>query len=185
MTKKYVRVGFTAAQKTELWERWRRGEQMKSIGRELGKRSSSIFSHIRSTGGLTPRSRKRSASALSLAEREDISRGLVAGRSIRMIAHLLGRAASTVSREIARNGGVSRYRAVAAEKRAWKQALRPKPCKLMLETKLRKAVTLKLNIIGHRSKLRVGSSATILTARRCTCHMKHSIRPYMCRRAGL
>lgn len=134
MTKKYVRVVFTPTQKTELWERWRRGEQMKSIGRELGKRSSSIFSHIRSTGGFTPVARKRSRLALSLAEREDISRGLVAGRSIRMIACLLGRAASTVSREIARNGGVSRYRAVAAEKRAWKQSLRPKPCKLVLET---------------------------------------------------
>ena len=144
MTKMYVRVGFTAAQKTELWERWRRGEQMKSIGRELGKRSSSIFSHIRSTGGFTPVARKRSRLALSLAEREDISRGLVAGRSVRMIACLLGRAASTVSREIARNGGASRYRAVAAEKRAWKQGLRPKPCKLVLETELRKAVTLKL-----------------------------------------
>lgn len=144
MTKKYVRVGFTAAQKTELWERWRRGEQMKSIGRELGKRSSSIFSHIRSTGGFTPVARKRSRMALSLAEREDISRGLVAGRSIRMIARLLGRAASTVSREIARNGGAFRYRAVAAEKLAWKQSLRPKLCKLVLETKLRKAVILKL-----------------------------------------
>jgi len=92
MTKKYVRVGFTPAQKTELWERWRGGEQMKSIG----------------------------------------------------IARLLGRAASTVSREIARNGGVSRYRAVAAEKRALKQGLRPKPCKLVLEINLRKAVILKL-----------------------------------------
>ena len=88
--------------------------------------------------------RKRSRLALSLAEREDISRGLVAGRSVRIIARRLGRAASTISREIARNGGVSRYRAVAAEKRAWKQALRPKPCKLVLETELRKAVTLKL-----------------------------------------
>ena len=144
MTKKYVRVGFTPAQKTELWERWRSGEQMKSIGRELGKRSSSIFSHIRSTGGFTPPVRKRSRLALSLAEREDISRGLVAGLSVRLIARRIGRAASTVSREIARNGGSSRYRAVAAEKRAWKQALRPKPCKLALETELRKAVTLKL-----------------------------------------
>ena len=100
----------------ELRERWRSGEQMKSIGRVLGKRSSSIFSHIRSTGGFTPPVRKRSRLALSLAEREDISRGFVAGRSVRIIARRLGRAASTISREIARNGGVSRYRAVAAEK---------------------------------------------------------------------
>jgi len=160
MTKKYVRIGFTAAQKTELWERWRRGEQMKSIGRELGKRSSSIFSHIRSTGGFTPVARKRSRLALSLAEREDISRGLVTGRSVRMIACLLGRAASTVSREI----GLASW--------CWRQSCA-------------KLLPLSLNTIGHRSKLRVGSSATILTARRCTCHMKHSIRPYMYKRAGL
>jgi len=144
MKKKYVRVGFTPAQKKELWERWRRGEQMKSIGRELCKPSSSIFNHIRSTGGFTPIVRRRAPAALSLAEREEISRGLVAGRSIRSIARLLKRAASTVSREVARNGGASRYRAVTADKRAWKQSLRPKPCKLVLYHRLRQAVIIKL-----------------------------------------
>lgn len=144
MTKKYVRVGFTQAQKTELWERWRRGEQMKSIGRELCKPSSSIFKHIRSTGGFTPIVRRRASAALSLAEREEISRGLVTGHSIRAIARLLKRATSTVSREVARNGGVRRYRAVSADKRAWKRALRPKPCKLVLHEPLRQAVILKL-----------------------------------------
>ena len=144
MKKKYVRVGFTQAQKTELWERWRRGEQMKSIGREFGKPSSSIFKHIRSTGGFTPVNRRRSSASLSLAEREEISRGLVAGHSIRSIARLLKRAASTISREVARNGGIRRYRAVKADKRAWKLALRPKPCKLVLQAPLRQAVVLKL-----------------------------------------
>ncbi len=144
MKKKYVRVGFTQAQKDELWERWRRGEQMKSIGRELCKPSSSIFNHIRSTGGFTPVVKRRSSLALSLAEREDISRGLVSGQSIRTIAYALKRAASTISREITRNGGASRYRAVDADKRAWKQALRPKPCKLVLYERLRQAVILKL-----------------------------------------
>ena len=144
MKKKYVRVGFTQAQKTELWERWRRGEQMKSIGREFGKPSSSIFKHIRSTGGFTPVERRRSRLSLSLAEREEISRGLVAEHSIRAIARQLKRAASTISRKVARNGGVRRYRAAAAEKRAWKQALRPKPCKLALQAPLRQAVILKL-----------------------------------------
>ena len=144
MRKKYVRVGFTPAQKQELWERWRRGEQMKSIGREFGKPSSSIFKHIRSTGGFTPVVRRRSPLALSLTEREEISRRLVACQSIRSIAKDLNRAASTISREIARNGGVRRYRAVKADKRAWKQALRPKPCKLMLNGRLRQAVVVKL-----------------------------------------
>ena len=144
MKKKYVRVGFTQAQKTELWERWRRGEQMKSIGREFGKPSSSIFKHIRSTGGFTPVERRRSRRSLSLAEREEISRGLVAGQSIRGMARQLKRAASTISREITRNGGIRRYRAAAADKRAWKQALRPKPCKLVLQAPLRQAVILKL-----------------------------------------
>lgn len=144
MKKKYVRIGFTQAQKNELWERWRRGEQMKSIGREFGKPSSSIFKHIRSTGGFTPIPRRRGPLALSLAEREEISRGLMAGQSMRFIAIMLRRAVSTISREIARNGGVRRYRAVKADKRAWKQALRPKPCKLVLSRCLRQAVTLKL-----------------------------------------
>lgn len=144
MKKKYVRVGFTPAQKKELWERWRRGEQMKSIGREICKPSSSIFNHIRSTGGFTPIVRRRAPAVLSLAEREEISRGLVAGQSIRSIARLLKRASSTVSREVARNGGASRYRAVTADKRAWKQALRPKSCKLVLYEPLRQAVIFKL-----------------------------------------
>ena len=141
MTKKYVRVGFTSAQKTELWERWRSGEQMKSIGRELGKRSSSIF-----------------------------SRGLVAGRSVRIIARRLGRAASTISREIARNGGVSRYRAVAAEKRAWKQALRPKPCKLVLETEL---------FISVIRKVR-GNVGVMRTQTDCSANISPKVRTYLC-----
>jgi IS30 family transposase len=144
MKKKYVRVGFTQAQKAELWERWRRGEQMKSIGREFGKPSSSIFKHIRSTGGFTPVVRRRASAALSLAEREEVSRGLVEGQSIRSIARDLKRAASTISREVARNGGIHRYRAVKADKRAWKLALWPKPCKLVLQASLRQAVVLKL-----------------------------------------
>ena len=144
MKKKYVRVGFTQAQKNELWERWRRGEQMKSIGRELCKPSSSIFNHIRSTGGFTPIVRSRAILSLSLAEREEISRGLVRGQSVRAIARGLKRAASTISREVSRNGGTSRYRAVNADKRAWKQALRPKPCKLVLYDCLRQAVISKL-----------------------------------------
>jgi len=144
MTRKYHRVGFTAAQRAELWDRWRKGESLKSIGREFGKPSSCIFAHLRPTGGISPAPRRRSRLALTLSEREEISRGLVAGWSIRALARLLGRSASTVSREIRRNGGPRRYRATAADRRAWKLALRPKRCKLVLNDRLRQAVVLKL-----------------------------------------
>jgi len=96
------------------------------------------------TGGLRPPERRRSRSSLTLAEREEISRGLVAGLSIRSIAADLKRAASTISREIKRNGGRRRYRAVRADKQAWAQALRPKPCKLLLDARLPQAVIIKL-----------------------------------------
>jgi len=100
MRKKYHRVGFTAVQSAKLWDRWRRGESLKSIGRELGKPSSCIFNHIRPTGGISPVSRRRSGRALTLAEREEISRGLVAGQSIRRIAAALSR---RLEREAGRN----------------------------------------------------------------------------------
>ena len=144
MKRKYKRVGFTAAQKAELWERWRRGEGLKSIGRGFGKRSSSIYSHLSPTGGIRPPPRRRSRRALTLSEREEISRGIVALQSIRSIAGSLGRSPSTVSREVSRNGGDARYRAAAADKRAWDEALRPKRCKLANHRRLRQAVTRKL-----------------------------------------
>ena len=144
MKRKYHRVGFTATQKSELWDRWQKGEGLKSIGRAFGKSSSSIYSHVSPYGGIRPPPRRRSRLALTLSEREEISRGIVAARSIRSIASLLGRAASTVSREIKRNGGDSRYRAASADERAWSKALRPKPCKLLLHPCLRLAVERKL-----------------------------------------
>jgi IS30 family transposase len=146
MRKKYHRVGFSAAQSAELWERWKKGEGLKSIGRALGKPSSCIFAHIRPSGGIMPSVRRRSRLALTLAEREEISRGLVVGRSVRSMAIALGRSASTVSREIGRNGGSRRYRAEAADNRARKQALRPKPCKLAMHDHLRQAVATKLDL---------------------------------------
>jgi len=144
MRRAYYRMGFTAGQSEELWERWKRGEGLKAIGRVFGKPSSCIFAHIKPSGGIKPPARRRSRLALSLAEREDISRGLVAGRSVRSMARALGRSPSTVSREIVRNGGSRWYRAAAADKRAWKRALRPKPCKLAEHGQLRQAVAAKL-----------------------------------------
>ncbi len=135
---------FTAAESAEIWDRWRRGEGLKSIGRVFGKTSSSIFAHIRPSGGIRPFPRRRSRLALTLAEREEISRGLVHGHSLRRIACSLGRAPSTVVREIARNGGSGPYRAAASDRRAWDRARRPKPCKLAMHDQLRQAVVAKL-----------------------------------------
>jgi len=144
MRKKYIRVGFTAAQSLELWERWRKGEGLTSIGRALGKPSSCIFNHLRPTGGIRPAERKRSRLALTLAEREEISRGIAVGQSVRSMAGCLGRSPSTVSREINRNGGPARYRAAGADKRAWAMARRPKLCKLARHPRLCRAVARKL-----------------------------------------
>lgn len=144
MRKPYRRVGFTAAQSAELWERWKEGSGLKAIARVLGKSHSCIFAHMYPTGGIRPPPRKRSRLALSLPEREEISRGVIAGRSVRAMAEAMDRAPSTISREIARNGGRGRYRAAAADKRAWKKALRPKLCKLAKNSRLRQAVAAKL-----------------------------------------
>lgn len=103
--------GFTAAEKTELWDRWKRGESLKAIGRAFGKESSSIYFLVAPHGGIRPAERRRSRLALTLAEREVISRGVTVRQSARSIAKLLGRAPSTVSREMSRNGGYNRYRA--------------------------------------------------------------------------
>jgi IS30 family transposase len=144
MKKKYIRIGFTAAQSSELWDRWREGEGLTSIGRALGKPSSCIFNHLRPTGGICPAGRKRSRLALTLAEREEISRGIAVGQSVRSMAGCLGRSPSTVSREINRNGGPARYRAAGADKRAWAMARRPKLCKLAGHPRLCRAVARQL-----------------------------------------
>jgi len=141
-----IGYGFTNAQRHELWDRYQRGESLNAIARALGKRSSSIYNHLRPTGGIRPVPRKRSRLALTLVEREEISRGIVAGQSIREIARTLGRAASTVSREICRNGGLARYRAVDADKSAWDRGGRPKRCKLALNWRLARMVAAKLKM---------------------------------------
>src|SRR5689334_15437812 len=115
-----------AAESAEIWDRWQRGEGLRLIGRAFGKTSSQIFAHLKPHGGIRPAPRRRSRRVLSFDEREEISRGMAAGVSLRSIARSLGRAPSTVSRELKRNGGHRRYRAAAADKRAWKRALRPK-----------------------------------------------------------
>ena len=127
--KQGYRRGFSTAEKTELWDRWQRGESLRAIGRVFGKPSSSIYFQLAPHGGIRPAPRRRSRLALSLSEREEISRGIVAERSIRSTARSLGRSPLTVSREISRNGGYDRYRAALADERAWDGARRPKRCK--------------------------------------------------------
>jgi IS30 family transposase len=135
--------GFTAAERTELWDRWQRGESLKSIGRAFGKPSSSIYFQLAPHGGIRPAPRRRSRMALTLAEREEISRAVAVHQSARSIARLLGRSPATVSRELSRNGGSDRYRAALADETAWIRARRPKRCKLATNARLRQAVARK------------------------------------------
>ncbi len=139
------RPGLSAAQKKELWRRWRVGESLSDIGRALGKHAGSIHGVVSARGGIYPPDRRRSAISLALSEREEISRGIAAGRSIRQIAVLIDRSPSAVSREIKRNGGRVRYRAAKADEAAWNRSRRPKPCKLATNGRLRAVVAQKLS----------------------------------------
>ena len=139
-----TRIKYTAAQKADIWDRWQRGESLNSIGRLFDRPSSSIFNMLAPTGGIRPPPRRRSRLSLTLAEREEISRGLARDLSLRSIAVQLGRAPSTISREVNRNGGLQHYRASWADQAAWDRAHRPKPCKLLSEPALSQLVAGKL-----------------------------------------
>ncbi len=135
---------FSESERVEVWDRWQAGETTRSIGRQLGRSGASIRAFVESTGGVRPHRRRRAQRHLSLVEREEISRGVAAGESLRMIAARLGRAPSTVSREVVRNGGRHRYRAHRADRVAWRRARRPKPSKLAEHRELRAVVEDKL-----------------------------------------
>ena len=135
-----ARRKFSVVELAEVWDRWKRGESSKVIGRHLGRQSSSVNAVLTRSGGIRPRTRCRSVHALRLAEREEISRGIAAGRSIRSIATGMGRAPSTVSREILRNGGYDDYRAAVADEQTWARSRRPKPCRLAGCSRLRQLV---------------------------------------------
>ena len=136
--------GLSAEQKVDIWRRWKAGESLHEIGRALDKDHGSIQFLLAKHGGIAPVVRRRSERTLTLAEREEISRGIASGSSIREIARGLERAASTVSREVARHGGRPVYRASEADDDAWKSALRPKVCLLARHRKLRLIVASKL-----------------------------------------
>ena len=142
--KRRTRIRYTDSQKAVMWDRWQQGESLHQIARLFDRHHSSVRGILAETGGIRPPTRRRSPRALSLAEREDVSRALVAGHSIRSIAAAQGRAPSTISREIRRNGGAERYRASYADQAAWDRAHRPKACKLALHPALAKRVADKL-----------------------------------------
>jgi IS30 family transposase len=142
-----TRIKYTEAQKADIWNRWRRGESLNSIGRLFDRPSSSIFNMLAPTGGIRPPPRQRSCLALTLAEREEISRGLACRLSLRAIATQLGRSPSTISRELHRNGGATGYRAVKADQAAWDRARRPKRCKLACNRSLSRTIATKLRLL--------------------------------------
>ena len=144
--KRRPRIYYTETDKALMWDRWQKGESLNSIARHFDRHHSAIQGVLSRTGGIRPRERRRAKLALTLAEREEISRGVVAGRSIRSIASALGRAPSTVSREINRNGGRRGYRASKADQAAWDRAHRPKTCKLVENRALARTVASKLQL---------------------------------------
>jgi IS30 family transposase len=138
--------GFSAAQKTELWARWKAGETMASIGRALEKHVGTVYHELAIDGGIVRAPRHRSCRALTPHEREEITRGVAAGASLRAIARTLARAPSTISREILRHGGRQEYRAAHADAEAWRRAKRPKPCRLAQHPALRQLVAERLRM---------------------------------------
>ena len=138
------RLLYTNEIKAEIWNKYQQGESLWSIARSINRTSSTIYGILSPTGGIRPPERKRSSLALSLAEREEISRGLVANISIRKIASGLERSPSTICREVNRNGGCSEYRAATADQKAWDRTRRPKSCKLTCNRRLGRVVESKL-----------------------------------------
>jgi IS30 family transposase len=139
-----TRIYYTESQKAVMWERWQKGESLQKIAQLFDRQHGSIQRILAESGGIRPPPRCRSRLALSLAEREEISRALAKGQSLRRIAGCLGRAPSTVSRELRRNGGQAGYRASQADQAAWARAHRPKTCKLVENRALARLVTDKL-----------------------------------------
>ena len=144
--KRRPRICYTEEQKALMWDRWKKGDSLGSIARLFDRHHPSIERIIREHGGIRPPERRRSPCALTLAEREEISRGIATGCSIRSIAASLSRAPSTISREIKRNGGQRGYRASQADQAAWGRAHRPKTCKLVENRALARIVARKLQL---------------------------------------
>ena len=147
---------FTAAERAALWQGWNEGLSLSEVAASLGRRACSVLRVLRREGGFQPRTRHRSGRCLQVVEREEISRGLAGGLSIRAIARRLGRAASSISREIRRNGGRHNYRAAEADGRAWRYACRPQQCLLARRSRLRNWVARRLRRDGSPRQITIG-----------------------------
>lgn len=134
----------TLEQQKAIWDRWKAGEPARMIARAVRCGPAIVRRHLALTGGIRPMARRRAGLRLSLTEREEVSRGIAAGESSRTIGGKIGRAASSVSREIARNGGRNAYRAADADAATWERSRRPKVSKLDRHEGLRELVRLKL-----------------------------------------
>ena len=152
-------VRMSATETAAVWVRWRRGGSISEIGRAMDRSPGSIFYQLATHGGISPVPRTRSWRALTLHDREEISRGWASGRSLRAISAGLGRAPSTISREVQRHGGRAQYRAAAADVCTWYRARRPKPCRLATSAALRASWPPNWPRTGHRSRSRGGRIA--------------------------
>ena len=180
-----TRTYYTEAQKAVMWERWRQGWTLHQIAHLFDRAATSVRGILSRTGGIQPPRRTRAAIALTLSEREEISRAMAEGESIRSIATQLGRAPSTVSRELRRNGGPAAYRASEADRAAWTRALRPKCCKLAKDRALATIVTDKLRLLWSPEQIAGWlKQAPIRTTRAVACHTRRSIEVSSSRRAA-
>ncbi len=178
---KIGRPGLSPEKRAELWERWKSGQCASDIARSLERTKGAIHHVLAFKGGIAPVARRRGPAVLVLDEREEISRGIAAGLSIRGIAAGLGRSPSTVSREVARHGGRSTYRAIEADGRAWELALRPKPCRLASHRRLRWRVAEKLALDWSPEQISGWLKREFLPTRACGCPTKPSIAVYLSR----
>jgi len=165
------RIYYTESQKALMWERWQKGDSLQQIAQVFDRNHSSVQGILVQTGGIRPAQRKRASSSLTLAEREEISRAVAAGHSIRSISSLLERAPSTISRELQRNGGLECYRASQADQAAWDRALRPKTCKLVENRRLASVVANKLQALWSPEQIAGWLKRTYPTDE--TCQVSH------------
>jgi hypothetical protein len=172
--KQRPRIYYSASQKATMWERWKEGWTLHEIGKLFDRSHSSVHGIIATTGGIRPPERSRSQLTLTLDERIQISLGLAVGQSIRSIAAQIGRARSTVSREVKRNGGHTAYRASHADSAAWDRAHRRKRCKLIRNRALSHIVATKLRSLWSPEQIAGWLSILIRATRASTCPARRS-----------
>lgn len=152
MTKRVKRT-FTTQERDIVFDLWKQGAGFSDIARITDSKPGSIFTILKEHGGIKPEKRKRRSNHLSIEEREEIRASLSAKMSLRAIAKELNRSPSTISREVNRNRGRRYYKAIDANRRAWRMAKRPKPCALALNLELRALVTERLQLNWSPSQI--------------------------------